>query len=475
MLSFACFPGEIVYQDYLGESALLSEQDRKMDAWVNVMLDWNYLFESNSLAVALKMQYGPEVPVTFRPIVVRYDFNGVHEPVGRSIRRADTCYRHGEPAGFCMVGLDSFLFSYGERQRPKSAYMCLSASTQTVADITREVDGKVLHGALSASERAVFPDGGGFAFQCVGDKRDKNTKGWGLLLWNKGEGSLWPSPSLRRGYTCLSDGRVLLDVPKAGTKESWSWKDESWFLRDVLFAQCHQVLPRCNADRMPNVYADWDAALSNNVMALGEDVHGGRCWSIDLHGMAGRSSNNELGHDLVEGKDVLYDFCGWKIFRIRRNDADWQVFDLQDYFREDVDKAEASVEVPILHRGAESWYYALLFKHKNPHGGEDNRYGIRIVEVSHQGAGAFLWSFPDFNTAKKLTTWLGRSPGAIHKLPDDSWVFLSNTATFTNDAIFVQLMAGSRKAITPDFKSIDRPGNGVLWKESQGTGPGGME
>jgi hypothetical protein len=102
---------EIVYQDYLVESELLSAEDHEAGAWILTFADWNYYFESNSLAVALKIKYEEGANVVFRPVVVRYDFDGVHEPVGKSIRRADTCFRGIFPAGFCMVGLDSFLFS----------------------------------------------------------------------------------------------------------------------------------------------------------------------------------------------------------------------------------------------------------------------------------------------------------------------------------------------------------------------------
>lgn len=207
MFSSMCFSGEIVYQDYLAESELLSAEDREANAWILTSLDWNYFFESNSLAVAMKIKYEEGTNLVFRPIVVRYDFNAVHEPVGKSICRVSTCYRSVIPTGFCMVGLDSFLFSYDQRPCPKTAFMCISDSTQKVVDITCDLNGMSLRGALSASERAVFPDGEGYAFQCAAGK----TNDWGLLLWNKGVGTLWPVRSRLRGYTCLSGGRVLLD------------------------------------------------------------------------------------------------------------------------------------------------------------------------------------------------------------------------------------------------------------------------
>ena len=112
----------------------------------------------------------------------------------------------------------------------------------------------------------------------------------------------------------------------------------------------------------------------------------------------------------------------------------------------------------VLHRGVDSWYYALLFEYKKQNGesGQRYRYRIRIVEVPHKGEKTFLWLFPDFNVTKKLTTFPCRSPGVVHKLADDSWVFLSSTMTFTNDSIFVQRMTGSRKEIRPVFKEITR-------------------
>ena len=306
ILFVTCFSGEIVYKDYIGESALLSAQDREADPWLGT--DWNYFFKSNSLAVALKINYGKGTIGVERPIVVRYDFNGVHEPVGRSIRRADTCYRTSIVTGFCMVGLDSFLFSHGLRQCPKTAFMCISDSTQTVADITRDVEGKILVGALSASERAVFPQGGGFAFKC-GNVNDSS-----LLLWNKGAVSLWPIPRpvppvpspLVVGYACLSDGRVLLDeLDTSNVRTVYKFHSSRRTAQDVqiasnvwetksreywkLNARCYQVLPRCDTNVAPNAYADWDIALSNKIISLGKDVMGRRDWLIDLHGMKATS------------------------------------------------------------------------------------------------------------------------------------------------------------------------------------------
>ena len=112
----ACFSGEIVYQDYLSESELLTAQDQRVDAMVNVAFDWNCFFKSNSLTVALKIKYGygeeDESNPAFRPIIVRYDFDSHRGQVGKSICRADVCYPGVSPLGFCMVGLDSCLFSY---------------------------------------------------------------------------------------------------------------------------------------------------------------------------------------------------------------------------------------------------------------------------------------------------------------------------------------------------------------------------
>ena len=220
MLFSMCYSGEIVYQDYLAESELLSAQDCEANAWILTSFDWNYFFESNSLAVAMKIKYEKdETNFVVRPIVARYDFNGVHEPVVKSIRRADTCYSSVIPTGFCMVGLGSFLFAYDQRPYPNAAFMCISDPTQKVVDISRDLHGMTLRGALSDFERAVFPDGEGFAFQCATGK----TNNWGLLLWNKGIGSLWPVPSRLKGYTCLSGGRVLfdeLDTPDVRTRYS---------------------------------------------------------------------------------------------------------------------------------------------------------------------------------------------------------------------------------------------------------------
>ena len=80
---------------------------------------------------------------------------------------------------------------------------------------------------------------------------------------------------------------------------------------------------------------------------------------------------------------------------------------------------------------------------------------MKIVEVPRKGEEIFVWSFPDFNTTKKLTTFLARSPGVVHKLQDDSWVFISDTCTFTNDAIFVQRMTGLREEIQPVFRRLE--------------------
>lgn len=469
MLFPACSSAEIVYQDYLVESELLSAEDHEAGAWIPTLYDWNYYFESNSLAVALKIKYEEGANVVFRPVVVRYDFDGVHEPVGKSIRRADTCFRGIFPAGFCMVGLDSFLFSHEKRSaHSKTAFMCISDSAQSVVDITSDVNGMCLLGVLSASERAVFPNGEGFAFQCIGKTNDCN-----LLLWNKGVGTLWPVRSRLRGYTCLSGGRVLLDeLDTSDVRTTYKyhsspitaqdrqvasnlWESESreyWKIN----ARCYQVLSCCDANMASNVYADWDIALSNKIISLGKDVLGKNDWSIDLHGMRKGYSSNELGHEFVEGQDVLYDFFSWGIFRIRKNDSGWQVFDLREFFREEIAQAKVSVPMSVLHRGLDSCYYALLFEFKKQDGAIKSRYRIRIVEVSRKGDKVFLWSFPDFNVAKKLDTSQLRSPGVVHKLRDDSWVFLSNTCTYTNDAVFVQRMTGSREGIQPAFKSIDK-------------------
>jgi len=459
MLPAMCISGEIVYQDYLAESELLSAQDREANAWILNLFDWNYYFESNSLAVAMKITYeNDETNLVVRPIVARYDFNGVHEPVGKSIRRADTCFSSAIPAGFCMVGLDSFLFAYGQRTYPKAAFMRISDSTQMVVDITRDLNGMTLRGALSDFERAVFPDGEGLAFQCAMGK----TNNWGLLLWNKEIGSLWSVPSRLKGYTCLSGGRVLVDeldtsnvmtrysVHSSRYKEkdvqvsSNAWVSESrgyWKMN----ARCYQVLPCCDSNVAQNAYVDWTCALSNKIISLGKDDLGRYDWSIELHGMEERFSDSELGHEFVEGEGALYDFFKWRIFRIRKNDSDWQVFDLKDFFSEDIRQAKDYVPMSILHKGVDSWYYALLFD-------SEPRYRIRIVEVPHKGENAFLWSFPDFNTTKKLTTFPLRSPGVVHKLQDDSWVFISSTFTYTNDVVFVQRMTGTREAIQPAFK-----------------------
>lgn len=466
MLFSMCYSGEIVYQDYLAESELLSAQDCEANAWILTSFDWNYFFESNSLAVAMKIKYEKdETNFVVRPIVVRYDFNGVHEPVVKSIRRADTCCSSVIPTGFCMVGLGSFLFAYDQRPYPKAAFMCISDPTQKVVDITRDLHGMTLRGALSDFERAVFPDGEGFAFQCATGK----TNNWGLLLWNKGIGSLWPVPSRLKGYTCLSGGRVVfdeLDTTDVRTRYSLhssrnngkdvqvssnAWVSESrehWKMK----AHCCQVLPCCDSNVTQNAYADWDCALSNKIISLGKDVLGRHDWSIELHGMEEKFSDSELGHEFVEGEGVIYDFFKWKIFRIRKNDSDWQVFDLKEFFGDDIHQAKDYVPMSILHRGAESWYYALLFEYEQQACDGKPRYRIRIVEVPHKGEKAFLWSFPDFSTTKKLTTFPCRSPGVVHKLQDDSWVFISNTDTFTNGAVFVQRMTGTREAIQPAFK-----------------------
>lgn len=448
MLSVTCLSGEVLYQDYLDKSALLSAQDVEAGAGVNTALEWYYYFESNSLAVASTILYWPREGAgsISRPIVVRYDFNGVHEPVGKSIRRADSCYSFCGLSNLCMVGLDSFLFSYGQRLSPKTAFLRISDSTQAVVDITRVVDGKRLCGTLSDPEQNVFPKGEGFALPCVNPYR-ANTNGWGLLLWNKGAGTLWPVPfeSRRmRGYTCLSGGRVHLDAPSVDEGDTY-YKEVS--------ARCYQVLPNCDTSAAPNTYADWDAALSNKVLTLGKGGPGRYEWSIDLHGMKGMfSSKDGFGHDFVEGEGVLYDFLSWKIFRIRKSDPDWQVFDLEAFFGEDIKKAKAHVPMSVLHRGLDSWYYALLFEHEGKGGDGRRLYRIRIVEVPRRGEKYFLWSFPDFNTKKRLQTFEMRPAGVVHKLQDDSWVFLSNTCTYTNDAIFVQRMTGSREEIQPVFK-----------------------
>ena len=465
MLSAMCSSAEIVYQDYLAESELLSAEDHEAGAWILTLSDWNYYFESNSLAVALKIKYEEGANVVFRPVVVRYDFDGVHEPVGKSIRRAATCYSSVIPTGFCMVGLDSFLFAYDQRSCPKAAFMCISDSTQKVVDITRDLNGMTLRGALSDFERAVSPDGEGFAFQCAIGK----TNNWGLLLWNNGIGSLWPVPSRLKGYTCLSGGRVLLDeLDTSDLRTTYKylsspitaqdrqvvsnlWESES---REYckINARCYQVLSCCDSNAPQNAYADWDCALSNKIISLGKDDLGRYDCSIELHGMDERFSDSELGHEFVEGEGVLYDFFKWSIFRIRKDDSDWQVFDLKDFFSEDIHQAKDYVPMSILHRGVDSWYYALLFEYEKQARDGKQRYRIRIVEVPHKGEKAFLWSFPGFNTTKKLTTFPCRSPGAVHKLQDDSWVFISSTCTFTNDAIFVQRMTGTREAIQPAFK-----------------------
>ena len=467
MFPAICFSGEIVYQDYLGESDLLSMQDHEAGAWILTLSDWNYYFESNSLAVAMKIKYEKDgTNLVFRPIVARYDFNGVHEPVDKSIRRADTCYRSVFPSGFCMVDLDSFLFSYDQRPSPKTAFMCISDSAQSVVDITSDVNGMCLLGVLSASERAVFPNGEGFAFQCIGKTNDCN-----LLLWNKGVGTLWPVRSRLRGYTCLSGGRVLLDeLDTSDLRTTYKylsspitapdrqvvsnlWESESreyWKIN----ARCYQVLSCCDSNAPQNAYADWDCALSNKIISLGKDDLGRYDCSIELHGMDERFSDSELGHEFVEGEGVLYDFFKWSIFRIRKDDSDWQVFDLKDFFSEDIHQAKDYVPMSILHRGVDSWYYALLFEYEKQARDGKQRYRIRIVEVPHKGEKAFLWSFPGFNTTKKLTTFPCRSPGAVHKLQDDSWVFLSNTCTYTNDAVFVQRMTGSREEINPEFHFV---------------------
>ena len=447
MLSVICFSGEIVYQDYLAESDLLTVQDTEAGAMVNVLFDWNYFFDSDSLSVALKIKYGMDegTNVVFRPIVARYDFDGVRDPVRKSLRRVDACYRYLMPCGFCMVGLDSFLFSHGRKQNPETAFMSISDSTHVVNDITRDIGGRVLHGALSASERAVFPESGCFAFQCL-----ENATGWSLLLWNNGVKSLLPAPSRLRGYSCLSDGRVIFDElcdSQVGTIPVSSFDRE-------VFAHVYCVADCRASDATANVYADWKTAQSNKIMSLGKDDLGRCSWSIRLHGLKGICSGNELGHEFVEGRDAVYDFSGWKVFRIRRNDSDWQSFDLREFFSNDIGQAEESVEIPIVHRGLDSWYYALLFECRQLGDGCNRRYRIRIVEVPRKGDKICLWSFPDFGTKKKLTTFMTRSPGVVHKLSDDSWVFLSSTATFTNDAIFVQRMIGARSEMQPVFTPL---------------------
>ena len=215
-LSALGYSGEIVYQDYLDESVLLSAKDREADAYVNTLFDWNCHFESMSLSVVAKISYDKDggTNSVFRPVVARYDFNGIREPVVKTIRRADKCFDGFMPAGFCMVGLDSFLFSYGSQQSPRTAFMSLSGPTQAVEEVSRKINGMFLHGALSAVERAVFPDGGGFAFQCIG-----NTNDWSLLLWDRGRIALRPIASNRRVYTCLSGGRVLVDSADDWIKE----------------------------------------------------------------------------------------------------------------------------------------------------------------------------------------------------------------------------------------------------------------
>ena len=185
---------------------------------------------------------------------------------------------------------------------------------------------------------------------------------------------------------------------------------------------------------------------------------GRRDWLIDLHGMKATSSNVEQGHEFVEGQDVLWDFFSWKIFRLRKNDSNWQAFDMKEFFSEDIAHAKDYVPMAVLHRGLDAWYYALLFEYEKLAGDSKQLYRIRIVEVPHKGEKYFLWSFPDFNVTKKLTTIQIRSPGVVHKLQDDSWVFLSNTCTFSyDDAIFVQRMTGSREEIHPVFKEEIQP------------------
>lgn len=460
MLPVLCFAGEVVYQDYLAESELLSAHDREANAWILTLFDWNYFFESNRLALAMKIKYEKdETNIVVRPIVARYEFNGVHEPVGKSIRRADTCYGSYIPTGFCMIGLDSFLFAHDQRPFPKASFMCIADSTQKVEDITRELNGMTLRGALSDFERAVFPDGEGWAFQCVAGKANN----WGLLLWNKEGCSLWSVPSCLKGYTCLSGGRVLIDEldtsnvrTKCGLHASRnhekdpldSESHECWKMN----ARCYQVLPCCDSNATHNAYADWDCALSNKIISLGKDVLGRYDWSIELHGMEKMYSDSELGHEFVEGDGVLYDFFKWRIFRIRKSDSDWQVFDLKDLFSADIRQAQDYVPMSILQRGVDSCYYALLFECKKQSCDDKPWYRIRVVEIPYKGEKAFLWSFPDFSTTKKLTTFPCRSPGVVHKLQDDSWVFISSTCTFTNDAIFVQRMTGSKEAIRSVFR-----------------------
>lgn len=442
VLSALGYSGEIVYQDYLDESVLLSAKDCESDAYVNTHFDWNYHFESMRLSVVAKIVYETDggTNSVFRPVVARYDFNGIREPVSKTIQRADKCFDGFVPAGFCMVGLDSFLFTYGPRQSPRTAFMSLSGPTQTVEEVTHKINGMFLHGALSAAERAVFPDGGGFAFQCIG-----NTNDWSLLLWDRGRIALRPIASNRRVYACLSDGRVLVD-----SADDWI-KDPEFGPIDLpkTVACCHQVLPQRNANAVPNAYDEWTMAVSNKVMSLGRNAYGGSVWSIGLHGRMDKLENSELGHEFVEGEDVVYDFDGWEVWRMRKTDSDWRMFDLNKYFRDDIDRSDEHVSVPILHRGSDSWYYALFFKCKDSDGDCCSRCRIRIVEVPRKGEKCYLWTFPDYQVRKKLNTFMSRSPIVIRKLPDDSWVFLSCTATFQdNDAILVQRMTGERNEIS---------------------------
>ena len=442
----ACFSGEIVYQDYLAESELLTAQDQRVDAMVNVAFDWNCFFKSNSLAVALKIKYGygqeDESNPAFRPIVVRYDFDSHRGQIGKSICRADVCYPGAIPMGFCMVGLDSFLFSYGTRQYPKTAFMRLTELTNNVTDVSHIIKGGMLHGPLSTLERSVFPNGGGYAFQCIGDSHD-----WNLLFWNNDKGYLYPIPFQMRGYVCLSGRRVLIDAPKDNKKD----KNLN---RIPLVAQCHHVLSSCDRSATINDYAKWGFALSNNVISLEKKSLSKIDWRIELHGMKCGSSSNDCGHEFAEGQGVLYDFFRWNIFRLRRNDFNWEVFNLSEFFRNDIDAFGNLITIPILHRGLESWYYAVLFESKKLNADEKCRYRMRIVEISREREQFFVWTFPDFKTNKKLATHSLQSPGVVYKLHDDSWVFVSNTMTFTNDFIFVQRMTGSKNEIKPIFKEM---------------------
>lgn len=420
MLAGAVFAGEILYQDYLGEDELLTAQDRASSAMINTAFDWNYFFSSNSLSIAMKIQYDMEEAknARFRPIIVRYDFNGIRESVRKSVCRADTYYQYLMPIGFCMIGLDSFLFSYGPKKSPHTACMQLSDSGQTVRDITQDVNGGVIYGALSTAERAVFPDERGFVFQCL-----RNTNRWDMLYWNNDSCSLWPVQTNLKGYSCLSGRRVVLNRIDDSKGRIFNLRSRHAESRHVS---------SCCSERN---------CTQTNL------------WSVALCGIKNVSYDNEVGPEVVEGVDVIYSFYRWQISRIRRSDLSQQVFDLKDYFREEIESSKDCVALPILHRGTSSWYYALLFEKANQVDRNHWHYQMKIMEVLHNGEGFYIWEFPSFHTPKKLTTYMLRSPGVVHKLPDDSWVFLSNTESFTNDVISVQRMTGTRREVKPNFKA----------------------